>query len=61
MLRPISEAISLSAQGGSVGVLFDGAMLFSAYAGQPNTLTGYTTSAAYLEGDTFDSVSRPFE
>jgi hypothetical protein len=47
----------LTSQGGTVGVIFDGSMLFSGYAG-PNIgqQTNYETSATSLEGDTFDSV-----
>ena len=41
-------------QGGGVGVLFNGAMLYSPYAGANYPLTGYETSATKLEGDTFD-------
>ena len=41
-------------QGGGVGVLFNGAMLYSPYAGEKFPLTGYETSATKLEGDTFD-------
>ena len=49
-----SPSKDLTAQGGGVGVLFNGAWMYSPYAGAPNTLTGYTTSATHLEGDTFD-------
>ena len=45
--------LSLAAVGGIVGVALDGAMIYSAYAGSV-ALEGYTTSANYLEGDTFD-------
>lgn len=47
--------IDLSAKGGVVGVLFNGAMLFSPYGG-PNygTVSGWDTSATYAEGNTFD-------
>jgi len=47
----------LTTQGGTVGVIFDGSMLFSGYAG-PNIgqQINYATSATSLEGDTFDSV-----
>ena len=38
-----------------MGVTFDAAMVFSAFAGPSYTLTGYTTSAPYLEGNTFDN------
>jgi len=47
--------VDLREQGGSVGVIFDGSQLYSAFAG-PNFgyLTSYTNSAPYGEGDTFD-------
>lgn len=50
-----SAHIDLSAKGGAVGVLFNAAMLFSPYGG-PNygTVTGWTTSATYAEGNSFD-------
>lgn len=45
----------LTAQGGSVGVLYNGAMLFSPYGGDKyGTVTEYANSAAAMEGDTFD-------
>eukprot|EP00441_Pelagodinium_beii_P033478 CAMPEP_0197628150 /NCGR_PEP_ID=MMETSP1338-20131121/6559_1 /TAXON_ID=43686 ORGANISM="Pelagodinium beii, Strain RCC1491" /NCGR_SAMPLE_ID=MMETSP1338 /ASSEMBLY_ACC=CAM_ASM_000754 /LENGTH=292 /DNA_ID=CAMNT_0043199069 /DNA_START=205 /DNA_END=1084 /DNA_ORIENTATION=- len=43
----------VSGQGGSVGVLFNGAYLFSPFAGKV-ALTGYSSSATALEGDTFE-------
>ena len=46
---------SLLQQGGSVGVIFDGSMLFSAFAGG-DALTSYSDSAPAIEGDTFDMV-----
>jgi len=49
-----SSTYDLSGQGGSVGVLFNGAYLFSAFAGPNYPLTGYSKSATYLEGDTFE-------
>ena len=52
--RPTGQWTSLAAQGGIVGVAFDGAMIYSAFAGTVS-LTGYTSSAPYLEGHTFDS------
>ena len=48
------RSADLTGQGGSVGVLFNGAMLYSPFAGGANTLSGHTTSATYLEGNTFD-------
>jgi len=45
----------LSAQGGGVGVLFNGALVFSAYGGpQYGQTTSYTNTAAYAEGYSFD-------
>jgi len=49
-----SSTVDLSGQGGGVGVLFNGAYLFSAFAGPNYPLTGYSKSATYLEGDTFE-------
>lgn len=47
--------VSLTDVGGAIGVLFSGAMLFSGYAGSAvGEMVDYETSAAYLEGDTFD-------
>ena len=44
-----------SERGGSIGVLFNGAMLFSAYGGQSyGQVTDWESSAVYAEGDTFD-------
>ena len=37
-----------------MGIAFDAAMIYSAFAGSV-TLTGYTSSAPYLEGNTFDA------
>ena len=50
-----SNTADLTSQGGIVGVLFNGAMLFSPYGG-PNygSVTGYSNSATAAEGDTFD-------
>jgi hypothetical protein len=50
-----SQETDLSAKGGGVGITIDGALIFSAFAGPSYTLTGYTTSAPYLEGNTFDA------
>jgi len=52
---PMLEGSSydLKATGGGVGVLFNGAMIYSAFAGTV-ALTGYDSSATKLEGDTFD-------
>jgi hypothetical protein len=52
MLEP-SATDDVSGQGGGVGVLFNGAMLYSPFAGTV-TLDGWATSATKLEGDTFD-------
>lgn len=47
---------SLAAKGGSLGVFFSGAMLYSPYGGATyGTTTGFTTSATYAEGNTFDT------
>ena len=51
-----SAQTDLSAQGGTVGILYNGAALYSPFAGSV-TLTNYQTSAAYLEGDSFDECS----
>jgi len=50
-----SANIDVSEEGGATGILFNGAMLFSPFGG-PNygSATGYTSSATYAEGDTFD-------
>lgn len=45
----------LSEKGGKTGILFNGAYVFSAYGGsQYGKVTGYDTTAAAHEGDTFD-------
>merc|ERR1711871_128188 len=45
----------LSEKGGKTGILFNGAYVFSAYGGsQYGQVTGYDTTAAAHEGDTFD-------
>jgi hypothetical protein len=49
-----SSTVDLSGQGGGVGVLFNGAYVFSAFAGPQHTLTGYSSSATALEGSTFE-------
>ena len=49
----LEGSTDLSATGGGVGVLFNGAMIYSAFAGTVS-LTGYDSSATKLEGDTFD-------
>jgi hypothetical protein len=42
-------------QGGGVGILFNGAYVFSAYGGpQYGQTVGWSTTAAYAEGYTFD-------
>jgi len=48
-----SATSDVSGQGGSVGVLFDGSYVFSAFAGKVK-LEGYSSSATALEGDTFE-------
>jgi len=46
---------SLTAQGGYVGVFYSGAMLYSPYGGASyGTVTGFSNSATYAEGNTFD-------
>ena len=50
-----SQQTDLSEQGGGIGVLFDGGILYSPYGGQTyGQATSFTTSAPYAEGDTFD-------
>ena len=50
-----TQTADLSEVGGDVGLLFNGAMLFSPYGGaQYGKVTGYTSSATYAEGSTFD-------
>ena len=49
------QQTDLSAVGAQIGVTFDGGMIFSAFAGPSYTLTGWSTSAAALEGMTFDA------
>ena len=50
-----SRATGVSGVGGSVGTLFNGAALYSAYAGPAaGPAVDYATSAPFLEGDTFD-------
>jgi len=50
-----SAHIDLSAKGSLVGLFFNAAQLFTPYGG-PNygTVTGWTTSATYAEGNSFD-------
>ena len=56
-----AQQTSLTALGAIVGVAYDGGMIYSPFAGPSYPLTGWTTSAAYLEGNTFDqaAVIRP--
>jgi hypothetical protein len=49
-----AQQTSLTALGAIVGVAYDGGMIYSPFAGPSYPLTGWTTSAAYLEGNTFD-------
>lgn len=50
-----SANIDLSESGGGNGVLFNGAFLFSPYGGMTyGQVTGFSTSATYAEGNTFD-------
>lgn len=49
----LEGSTDLKATGGGVGVLFNGAMIYSAFAGTV-ALTGYDSSATKLEGNTFD-------
>merc|ERR1719343_636973 len=50
-----SAYISLSEQGGAVGIFFNGAMLYSPYGGSTyGIVTSFQTSAAYVEANTFD-------
>lgn len=47
--------VDISAQGGAVGVFFNAAQLFSPYGGPSyGTVTSYSSSATYAEGNTFD-------
>merc|ERR1711865_85598 len=48
-----SAQADLAAQGGSIGVFFDGGMLYSPFPGGAAT-TSFATSATYKEGNTFD-------
>jgi len=50
-----SANIDISSQGGKVGILFNGGMLFSPYGGPSyGTASSYATSATYAEASTFD-------
>ena len=49
-----AQQTSLTTLGAIVGVAYDGGMIYSPFAGPSYPLTGWTTSAAYLEGNTFD-------
>jgi len=50
-----SANIDLSQKGGGVGVLFNGAFLFSPYGGSRyGQVTSFANSATYAEGNTFD-------
>ncbi|MEM6732036.1 MAG: YHYH protein, partial [Myxococcota bacterium] len=50
-----SVQTSLVATGGAIGTLFNGAMLYSPYAGPSfGAVISFETSAVYGEGDTFD-------
>jgi len=53
-----AQTADLKAQGGNVGVLFNGAAIFSPFGG-PNygTVTGYANAAVNGEGSTFDSCN----
>ena len=48
-----SAWVSLAAQGGPIGVLFDGAHIYSPYGGS-TAVTSYSNSATAAEGHTFD-------
>ena len=50
-----AQQTSLASTGSIVGVAFSAGMIYSAYGGsQYGTVTGYSNSAPYAEGDTFD-------
>ena len=50
-----SAVTDLSEQGGSVGILFNGAMIYSPYGGTKyGKSTDYDSSATFAEGDSFD-------
>lgn len=50
-----SASLSLAAQGGAVGVFFNGAQLYSPYGGQQyGSVTGFSNAATFAEGNTFD-------
>lgn len=54
-----SDYTALSSAGGAVGILFDGATVYSAYGGQGfGTVTAYSNSAPYAEGYTFDQCGQ---
>jgi len=61
-ISDIARAYSLVSHGGSIGILFDGASVYSAYGGPsygplsagPTYANDYTRSAPYAEGYSFD-------
>ncbi|KAL1526649.1 hypothetical protein AB1Y20_015353 [Prymnesium parvum] len=54
-LEAVSAAFDLSEQAGEIGILFNGAQLYSAYGGtRHGRLESYNNSAPFAEGDTFD-------
>ena len=49
------QQTDLSETGGGTGVTIDGGIIYSGYGGPTyGRMTGYETSAPYVEGDTFD-------
>ena len=51
----IGQRTDLSETGGGTGVTIDGGIIYSGYGGPTyGRMTGYETSAPYVEGDTFD-------
>jgi len=52
-LETVASAANLATRGGTIGLFFDGALLFSPFAGT-GTGENWSTSAVYLEADTFD-------
>ena len=54
------QQTDLSETGGGTGVTIDGGIIYSGYGGPTyGRMTGYETSAPYVEGDTFDQCGGP--